>query len=166
MADKVGESYAMTMMRRTCLAALLTASLAGCAAPGPMVQSSGTLPRDTGYAFAEEAAPPPQLATPLAQALAEQGLHVSDSPHYLVQVEYSRPPAKTGTLIADQADPQWQRAPSRRGGPLSRMSLSVTDIATGTEVYRAAAWQRPRGKADDSAQLLQAALTPPPPPAR
>ncbi|MFT3965070.1 MAG: hypothetical protein QM690_04215 [Sphingobium sp.] len=161
-------SRAMTMIGRFLLIAAslpLLPALSGCAAPAPVVQSSGTLPGEGGYGFGEGGAPPAPAAAAaaLADRLKERGLAPSDSPRYVVQAEYSRPPAKTGTMPADQTPPQWRRAPAK-GGRLSRFSLSVTEIASGTEVYRTAAWQRARGKADDSAALVQAALTPPPPP--
>lgn len=161
----------MTMVDRfltlAATASLLLLPLGGCAAPAPVVRSSGTVPGEGSYGFGDSGAPPAAAAKLLTDQLAQRGLTPSDSPRYLVQTEYSRPPAKTGTLVADRTDAAWQRAPLKSGGQVSRISVSVTEVATGTEVYRTSAWQRTRGKADDSALLMQAALTPPPPvPAR
>jgi hypothetical protein len=151
-----------------CLALLL----AGCGAKGPVVQSAGSLPRGADYGFAEDAAPLPSIAPALTAELARQDLRLSDHPRYLVQAEYSRPPARTGALVADQPAPAWQRAPLRRRGAVSHFSLSMTEVATGAEVYRTTAWQPARPGVEDSAALVQAAFnppakmpsTPPPPP--
>lgn len=148
-------------MRSRSLFLILTASLAGCGTKGPVVQSAGTLPRGAGYAFAEDAAPPPQIGSVLAETLARQGLQPSDTPRYLVQAEYSRPPVRTGTLAADQAEPRWQRAPMRRHGATAHFAASVTDIATGAEVYRVTAWQKLNPKTEDPAALVRMAFNPP-----
>ncbi|MET0365282.1 MAG: hypothetical protein ABW169_11585 [Sphingobium sp.] len=158
----------MTMVDRfltlTATVSFLLLPLGGCTTSAPVVRSSGIVPSEGSYGFGEGGALPTAAASLLTERLAQKGLTPSDSPRYLVQTEYSRPPARTGTLVADRADPAWQRAPLKSSGQVSRLSLSVTEIATGTEVYRTSAWQKMRGKADDSAMLMQAALTPPAPP--
>lgn len=161
--------YALHMRRQSPFLALIAGSLAGCGAQPPVVQSAGYLPKDAGYAFAEEAPPPPAIAPVLAEALKRQGLAASDDPKYLVQAEYSRPPARTGTVEADQTAPEWRRAPARRGKTISHLSIWITEIATGGQVYRVTASQPTRAKIDDAALLAQAAFTPQaslPPPAQ
>jgi hypothetical protein len=136
------------------------ALLGGCATPLPSLSQKGALPSAGSYAFAEADSVPEDVKGAIATTLGQHSLTPAEQPQYLVQASYSQPIAKTGTLVPNKVAQQWQRQPARGGKPLARVTLSVTEVASGTEVYHAAAWQPASGKPGDALALTNLALAP------
>jgi hypothetical protein len=144
------------------LAALV---LAGCSSgPEISVRSSGTIPANGAFALVDGV--PGDVNRSVCDILTQGGLTVSKSPHYpdyVVQVSVAMRPAGTGLLVQEDKDLQWLRHPDfyDRNRLIASLGMSITEVASGREHYRASASGRLRSKGSNWVPLLQAILRPP-----
>ena len=150
------------MMNAYFLSAVLL--VAGCASPyGMDVADAGRLPAP-GQQLQVSAPADPLMQDKLMAALTARGFKVADPADYLVQIVASDMPGKTGIFLPDIAsdaqEREWLNAPSRsKVIQTRRITVTLTDIATGREVYRASADERYRkGKAGSSDALIEAVV--------
>lgn len=97
-------------------------------------------------------------------AMTARGFRIADPADYLVQIVTSDMPGKTGAFLpyttSDAEERVWLTAPSRsRTTQTRRLTVTLTDAATGREVYRASADERYReGKGGSSDALIDAVV--------
>lgn len=143
-----------------------TLLVAGCASPyGMNVNHVGQLPTHTGQTVQIGDAADPVLTERVMAKLASRGFTVADPADYLVQIVSSDLPAKTGAFLPERATDAsgkraWLMAPSRkRKVQTRRVIITLTDVATGSEIYRAAGDERYRaGKPGNSDALIEAVV--------
>lgn len=136
-------------------AAIASLALGGCAhSPAPLVAHIGTMP--AGPALTYDFGPldkrhEGRLQPPIAACLETRGTASAENPAYLVQLSLADEPAVSGVYLPDvptSADtpPQWLKQP-KRGMTRTRersLTVSVTAMGNGQEVYRTSATQRYR----------------------
>lgn len=150
------------MMKVYFLSAVLL--VAGCTSPyGMDVTAAGQLPEPGKPLLVSESADP-LLREKVLAAMTARGFRVADPAAYLVQIVTSDTPGKTGSFLpypASDEERSWLTAPaSRKTTQTRRITVTLTDIATGREVYRASADERYRaGKGDSSDALVDAVLS-------
>lgn len=132
-------------------------ALAACAGDPFIVKASGSLPASGSFAAAAE----DETATPILplflDRLEHRGLSRSDEPDYLVQLAASRRPRPVG-LFVPEASPDWLRSPARGPGDLPTLVFTVSERASGRELYRAAIIVRHPRAGDDPVRLVDAVL--------
>lgn len=147
---------------------LLSAALlvSGCASPpGIDVAGTGRLPNPPGHMLQLSGSGDPVLTERIMTALTARGFKVADPADYLVQIVGSDIPGKAGLYLPEALpDASGQRAwlapPSRRKAlQTRRITVTLTDVDSGSEVYRASAYERYReGKSEGSDALIDAVV--------
>lgn len=138
--------------------------VAGCASPyGMDVAGAGRLPVPGGLLPLGETADP-LLNEQVMAAMTARGFRLAGPADYLVQIVTSDMPGKTGAFLPYPASDEgrsWLTTPSRSKVVQTRqITLTLTDIATGREVYRASADERYRaGKGGSSDALVDALVS-------
>jgi hypothetical protein len=146
---------------RSVVCSFAAAILAGCSASAPTVQSIGTLPTNGTVAVIGPDRADDETDRIVADWLSARGLNRDEQPQFLLQWAASRRPVTTGLLArGDAAEPSaWLSAPVRNGSRrVERVSLSLIEVATGREVYRASATMRTGRSAPDDRSRLVGAL--------
>jgi|GEM_PF-1670561 len=143
-----------------------TLLLACCASPQTMdVANAGRLPKPGGHNLQVSSSADGPLTDRVLAALTSQGFKVAEPADYFVQIASSDIPGKTGLFLPDtgvdaSGNRTWLTAPSRSKGIQTRsITITLTDIATGKEVYRAFGDERYRaGQLVGSDALLDAVV--------
>jgi len=151
------------MMKAYFLSAVLL--VAGCASPyGMDVADAGRLP-EPGRQLQVSGPADPVLRDRVVAAMTARGFTVADPADYLVQIVTSDIPGKTGAFLpytpSEAEERSWLTAPSRSKAVQTRqITITLTDMATGREVYRASADERYRaGKGGSSDALIEAVVS-------
>jgi hypothetical protein len=151
MTGRMSKSSRKASRRPLWVAALLPAmaTVTGCAhAPAPQIVQSGALPPGgASYALVETDGAKPASGAAIAQCLGNRGMTVSDAPAYLAQISESDRPGKAVAYPADPKpekgqEPQWLPGSAPGRGTIRSLALTLTDAATGREVYRVTASER------------------------
>lgn len=150
------------MMNAYFLSAVLL--VAGCASPyGMDVADAGRLP-EPGRQLQVSGPADSRLTDSVVAAMTDRGFRVADPADYLVQIVTSDMPGKAGVFLPyppSDEERSWLTAPSRsKTTQTRRVTVTLTDMATGAEVYRAFADERYRaGKGGDSDALIEALVS-------
>ena len=149
-----------TIMRILILPGLLLSILAGCATrPAITASEVGTMPPPGGFRIVGVGAAQSSLETALAAKLEANGFAADAKGRMLVQISQSEPPARTGLTTAPPADAQWLIEPTRaKSQRIKRLVVTVTDGATGEEIYRAYGTERYRPVKPGDGEALQEAV--------
>lgn len=148
-------------MRFLMLPALFLVVLAGCATrPAITAAAAGTMPPPGGFRILGVGGARSNLETAVAARLEAKGFAAAAKGPLLVQVSQSEPPAKTGLTAARPDEGQWLVEPTRsQSQQFRRLVVTITDSATGEEIYRAYGTERYRsGQSGDGETLQEAVL--------
>lgn len=123
--------------------------LSGCASAPPLESGyRGTAPQPAGFALIAGDAVPDSFETAIEERLAKQGFSPSDRSSYQLQLSLSEAPGKMGLVAAEKeidAKTSWTMSPARsRSTRTYRATLSLTEAATGRELFHAHANVRAR----------------------
>ena len=123
--------------------------LNGCAPAARLeVGHRGTAPQPAGFALTADETIPDGLEAEIKECLAKQGFTSSNQPSYQLQLSFSETPGKMGLVAPERegdAKTSWAMSPSRsRSTRTFRATMSLTDAATGRELFRAHADERAR----------------------
>lgn len=132
-------------------------TLSACSShPSITVARIGTMPPPGAYHILRGSPQPTRIETALASKLEAGGFTVDDKASLVVQVSFSAPPPKTGLLLGEATEPQWLLPPTRsKSKGMRRLLITMTDSATGKEIYRAHGREVYRKKKADSDEALQ-----------
>jgi hypothetical protein len=137
----IGKKMIRPLLLLTVPAAVL---LASCASLPPMeIEDTGSLPPPAGFQLRhDETGASSAFAAAIATELEARGFTDTERPDYLVQIAGSDLPGKTGLFVPDAPtgeddQQQWLSSPTRTSSIRTRrLVISVTEIASGREVYR------------------------------
>lgn len=141
---------------------LVVSAVTGCTSSGPALRLEGALPPAAGYMFSPGEPIAPALRAAIKAELARHGLQESSDPAFLVQAERSSPPARTGTFVPRTGMQAWGRPPAHMRKALVHLSITMSDIGTGKEIFRGEAWQPSSRTSGGPAALVGAILVPDP----
>lgn len=148
-------------MRFQILPALFLFVLAGCATrPAISAATAGTMPPPGSFRILGVGDAQSGIERAVAAKLEAQGFAADAKGRMLVQISQSEPPAKAGLTVASPGDDQWLVEPTRsKSQRIKRLVVTITDSATGEEMYRASGTERYRpGKSADGETLQEAVL--------
>lgn len=148
-------------MRANLLCALLVAALTACA-PRPVitVAQRGEFPRPATFALIESDGSSEKTEEALTSNLRERGFTTEGDARLLFQVVRSDLPGRTGLYapshLEDADQQRWLTSPARSRSTRTRsLTVSVTDLSTGNEVYRAYGTERYRAGNSDQGSVLE-----------
>ena len=135
----------------------LMLALSACASqPAITATEVGTMPPPRSYHLLAAGPERSPIEAALASRLEASGFSADQKAPLIVQVSLSEPPAKTGLSLAQTAEPQWLVPPTRsKSKRMRRLVVTVTDSATGEEIYRAHGSEFYREKKSDDGKALQ-----------
>lgn len=148
-------------MRVLILSGLFLSILAGCATrPAITTAAAGTMPPPGSFRILGVDDAPSNLKTAIAAKLEAKGFAADAKGRLLVQISQSEPPAKAGLTIAPPGEDQWLVEPTRsKSRRIKRLVVTITDSATGEEMYRASGSEHYRpGKPAGGEALSEAVL--------
>lgn len=148
-------------MRVLILSGVFFSILAGCATrPAITAAAAGTMPPPGSFRILGVDDAPSNLDTAVAAKLEAQGFAADAKGRLLVQTSQSEPPAKAGLTVAPPSDDQWLIEPTgSKSRRIKRLVVTITDSATGKEMYRASGSERYQpGKTADGEALRDAVL--------
>ncbi|WP_336969806.1 DUF4136 domain-containing protein [Sphingobium aromaticiconvertens] len=128
------------------------------------MSDAGRLPASAGKTLQVSASSGNPSADTITQVLTSRGFTIADPADYLVQIVSSDLPAKTGAYLPESTPDAsgrqaWLTAPSHsRTIQTRRVTITLTDIATGREAYRASGVERYRANQPGSSDALIEAL--------
>ncbi len=147
-----------------CLGLTMLAALTGCAAaPSRQLTRWGTIPGSVSGTYAlspVSSAVDAALVADVQRCLNEAGLKPGAKPRLLVEIAFAQAPAGVGVTGANHAEPQ----PTLTTGSLSRraedrdaLTVIITDMADGHDLFRASLIQRkPPAKTSGQPEMAQA----------
>ena len=140
--------------------AFLLLILSGCATrPAIMTAEAGAMPPSGGFRILGGSAEQGMLERELAAKLEARGFSADAKGPLLVQISQSEPPAKTGLTAAQASEAQWLVEPTRsKSQRVRRLVVTVTDVPTGREIYRATGTERYRQGKSDRGERLRTSL--------
>jgi hypothetical protein len=146
------------MIRLMTSIAALALALAGCAGPRLQVTSRGAMPPGGTYRFTQD--DQSQAAqTLVATALATNHFGQASDPDYLVQISSFSRPLLVGVAVPKAGETTWLRPPvSHSRKSVGGLTIILTSIRDGREVYRASVQRRARQGAIRLADLVAAVI--------
>lgn len=140
--------------------ALLIVALSACAThPVIRAAEAGSLPEPGGYRLLAAHPENSRIEAALVSRLEASGFSAEEKGALVIQVSLSEPPARTGLMLSQGATPQWLLPPTRsKSKRTRRLVVTMTDGATGKEIYRAYGSEVYREKKSDDGEALQASV--------
>lgn len=141
--------------------ALLIVALPACAThPAILAAEVGSLPEPGGYRLLAVHPEISRIEAAVVSKLEASGFSAEEKGALLIQVSLSEPPARTGLMLDQGAAPRWLLPPTRsKSKRTRRLVVTMTDSATGKEIYRAYGSEiYPVRKSDDGEALQTSVL--------
>ncbi|HET6523569.1 DUF4136 domain-containing protein [Sphingopyxis sp.] len=127
--------------------------------PAIIATEVGRMPEPGSYRMLVAGPEPSRIEAALASKLKASGFSADEKASLVVQVGLSEPPAKTGLSLLQAAEPQWLLPPTRaKSKRMRRLVVTVTDSATGEEIYRAHGSELYREKKSDEGEALRTSV--------
>ncbi|AJA07025.1 hypothetical protein SKP52_00375 [Sphingopyxis fribergensis] len=138
----------------------LVAALSACAShPAIIAAEAGRMPDPRGYWLVAAQPERSRVEAALAAKLETSGFSADEKASLIVQVSLSEPPAKTGLALDQSVELQWLLPPTRsKSKRTRRLVVTMTDSATGKEIYRAYGSEVFREKKSDDGEALQTSV--------